>query len=83
LHGFANSAFLSDFLFPVLPTVAGYCVRVRVKLGSTTAAYDRLLSPTIPLTAEDYDRHRSFSDDPELPVQVRRRIVVGAPTCAA
>jgi hypothetical protein len=23
-----------DFLFPVLPTIAGYCVRVRVKLGS-------------------------------------------------
>ncbi len=29
------SAFLSGFLFPRLPTIAGYCVRVRVKLGSS------------------------------------------------
>ncbi len=31
LLGFADSVFLRDFLFPVLPTIAGYCVRVRVK----------------------------------------------------
>ncbi len=34
LLGFADSVFLRGFLFPVLPTIAGYCVRVRVKLGS-------------------------------------------------
>src|SRR5918994_2358316 len=34
LHGFAYPTFLSGFLFPALPTIAGYCVRVRVKLGS-------------------------------------------------
>jgi hypothetical protein len=31
----ANPAGLKGFLFPVLPTIAGYCVRVRVKLGSS------------------------------------------------
>jgi hypothetical protein len=25
----------SSFLFPALPTVAGHCIRVRVKLGSS------------------------------------------------
>ena len=34
LQGFANPAYLEGFPFPALPTVAGYCVRVRVKLGS-------------------------------------------------
>ena len=32
--GFAYPAFLSGFLFPRLPTIAGYCVRVRIKLGA-------------------------------------------------
>jgi hypothetical protein len=35
LHGCANSAQTTGFLFPVLPTLAGYCMRVRVKLGSS------------------------------------------------
>jgi hypothetical protein len=32
--GVCKSAYLEGFPFPALPTVAGYCVRVRVKLGS-------------------------------------------------
>src|SRR5215216_4952590 len=34
LHGLAIPAYVKGFLFPALPTIAGYCVRVRVKLGS-------------------------------------------------
>ena len=34
VQGIANPAILSGFSFPRLPTIAGYCVRVRVKLGS-------------------------------------------------
>jgi hypothetical protein len=38
LQGFARgckSPCLRGFLFPGLPTIAGYCMRVRVKLGSS------------------------------------------------
>jgi hypothetical protein len=35
IAGCANPADLKDLLFPRLPTIAGYCVRVRVKLGSS------------------------------------------------
>src|SRR5829696_9755052 len=35
VHGLANPAYLSHFLFPGLPCVAPYCVQVRVKLGSS------------------------------------------------
>ena len=31
LHRLANPALTTGFLFPALPTIAGYCVRVRVK----------------------------------------------------
>ncbi len=34
LHKLANSAYLCDFMFHALPIIAGWCVRVRVKLGS-------------------------------------------------
>ena len=34
LHTLANPVFLRGFLCPALPTVAWYCVRVMVKLGS-------------------------------------------------
>jgi hypothetical protein len=35
LHRIANHAYVSGSLFSLLPTIAGYCVRVRVKLGSS------------------------------------------------
>jgi hypothetical protein len=35
LQGIAYPAFLSEFLFSRLPTIAEHCVWVRVKLGST------------------------------------------------
>jgi hypothetical protein len=38
LHRLANPAETTGFLFPVLPTIAGLCVRVRVKLGSTVVS---------------------------------------------
>jgi hypothetical protein len=34
LQGFAYSARATGFLFSALPTIAGHCIRVRVKLGS-------------------------------------------------
>jgi hypothetical protein len=39
LLGFADSVFLRGFLFPVLPTIAGHCVRVRVKRGQECVDY--------------------------------------------
>jgi hypothetical protein len=35
LHGFANLAYVKGLLFSRVPTIAGYCVWVRVKLGSS------------------------------------------------
>jgi hypothetical protein len=35
LQGFAISVFLRGFLFPALPIIAGDCIQVRVKLGSS------------------------------------------------
>ena len=35
LHELANPAQITDLLFLALPTIAGYCVRVRGKLGSS------------------------------------------------
>jgi hypothetical protein len=35
LHRIANHAYVSGSLSSLLPTIAGYCVRVRVKLGSS------------------------------------------------
>jgi transposase len=40
LRRFANSAYVKHFLFPRLPTIAGHCVRVRVKLGSRVRGLD-------------------------------------------
>ena len=40
------------FLFPALPTVAGYCIRVRVKLGSSGIRRARRLPLVGPLAIE-------------------------------
>jgi hypothetical protein len=56
LQVFANSVFLRGFLFPVLPTIAGYCVRVRVKLGSSTLdSYSHWMPSIARNTAEEMD----------------------------
>jgi hypothetical protein len=56
LQVFANSVFLRGFLFPVLPTVAGCCVRVRVKLGSSIVdSYTHWMPSIIRNTAEGMD----------------------------
>ena len=46
LLGFAYPAWAMGIPFPALPTIAGHCVRVRVKLGSTKGFFGRMLIPT-------------------------------------
>src|SRR5215203_3671066 len=48
LLGFAKPACLKGFQFCRLPTIAEYCVRVRVKLGSSGVSFPCAHEPTSP-----------------------------------
>jgi hypothetical protein len=42
LHGLSNPAQIKGYVFLVMPSIAGYCVRARVKLGSSGVGTPRV-----------------------------------------
>jgi hypothetical protein len=57
LHRLANTALLSGFLFPALLTIAGCCVRVRVKLGLGLLAISGDANAKLEIPAKDAPLH--------------------------